>query len=221
MATFKQSYGDIFATFGYPLAQSTASSPKVLAEAERRLGVKVPAALREYSLIAGRERRFNTCLNRLLPPSDWSVDQKRLIFMEENQMVVRWGVSVRNPDSDDPPVSQGINAEDEDEPIAWRPEHRKCSVFLAVMLHYQAVNDGFRFCGRADAPEQSSYRFEEHGWRYFGEVGSILAYSRPNQVVCLAPPDDLPFMQKWSILAGGKTRRDLQSIGDELGVAFG
>jgi hypothetical protein len=168
-----------------------------------------------FSKVAGRERRFNTCHNRLLPPSEWTIDKKRLIFMEENQSVFWWGVSIRNPDSDDPPVSQGIN----EDPITWHPEHRKCSVFLAVMLHYQAVSGGLRYCGSGDAPEQSSYRFEEQGWTYYGEVNSLLAYSRPNQVVCLVPPHDLPFMRNWSVLAGGKTKRDLRTISAELGIS--
>ena len=182
--------------------------------AGERLGVKVPAALRDYYLVAGRERRFNTSLNRLLPTSRWTIDKKRLIFMEENQSVVRWGVSIRNPDSDDPPVSQGIH----DESITWHPEHRKCSVFPAVMLHYQAVSGGCRYCGGGDAPEQSSCRFEEHGWTCHGRVNSMSAYSRPDQVVCVMPPGPLPFMQNWRVLAGGKTKRDLETIAAEIGI---
>ena len=194
----------------------TSLSPDVLAATEERLGVKVPTVLRDYYLVAGRERRFRACHNRLLPPTEWAIDKKRLIFMEENQSVVWWGVSIRNPDTDDPPVSQGIN----DEPITWSPEHRKCSVFLAVMLHYQAVAGGFRFCGWGNAPEPSGYCFEEQGWTCYGEINSQRAYSRPNQVVCVMPPGDLPFMQSWSVLAGGKTKRDLQAIGAELGIAI-
>jgi hypothetical protein len=216
MASFKKYYRTMYHTFGHPLTERTALSSKVLAAAAKRLNVQIPAALRDYYLLAGRERRFSACHNRLLPPQDWMLDKQRLIFMEENQSVFWWGVSTRNPDADDPPVSQGIN----DEPIVWYSQHRKCSVFLAVMLHYQAVSDGFRFCGRADAPDQSSYRFEEHGWTYYGEVNSLEAYSRPNQVVCLMPPGDLPFMQKWSVLAGGKTKGDLRAIAADLGVAI-
>jgi hypothetical protein len=216
MASFKKYYRTLYQRFGYPLTERTALSPEVLAAAEKRLGVQVPTALHNYYLVAGRERRFSACHHRLLQPSKWTIDKHRLIFMEENQGVVWWGVSTRNPDSDDPPVSQGIN----DEPITWYPEHRKCSVFLAVMLHYQAVSGGFRFCGTADAPDQSSYRFEEHGWTHYGEVNSLSAYSRRNQVVCLMPPGDLPFMQKWSVLAGGKTNGDLRAIAADLGVAF-
>jgi len=215
MASFKRDYRTMYDTFGYPLTERTALSSEVLAAAQKSLGVRIPAALRDYYLVAGRERRFSACHNRLVPPQRWRMDQQRLIFMEENQWVAWWGVSTRNPDADDPSVSQGIN----DEPITWHLEHRKCSVFLAVMLHYQAVSGGFRFSGRADAPDQSSYRFEEHGWTYYGEVNSLEAYSRPNQVVCLLPPGDLPFMQKWSVLAGGKTKSDLEAIAADLGVA--
>jgi hypothetical protein len=166
MASFKNYYRSLFRTFGYPLSDRTVLSSNVLTVAEKRLGVKIPKALRDYYLVAGRERRFNTCLDRLLPPSQWSLDKKRILFMEENQVVAWWGVSIRNPRAADPPISQVIN----DEPIYWLPEHRKCSVFLAVMLHHQAVSGGFRFCGMADVPEQSNYRFEENGWTYYGEV---------------------------------------------------
>lgn len=213
--SFKTYYRTIYSTFGYPLSERTALPPGVLAEAGKRLGVRVPAALRDYYLVAGRERRFNTCHNRLWPPSEWTLDRHRLLFMEENQCVVWWGVSTRNPDSEDPPVSQGI----EDERIIWYPEHRKCSVFLGVMLHYQAVNGGCRFCGTADFPQPSSYRFEEHGWTCYGEMRSMLAYSRPNQVVCLMPPGESLWTQGTSVWAGGKTKADLRAIADELGVA--
>jgi len=216
MPSFKSYYRTIYATFGYPLNERTAVSPEVLDAARKRLAVPLPRAVRDYYLVAGRERRFNTSHNRLLPPSKWTVDKGRLIFMEENQAVVYWGVSTRNPRGDDPRVWQGVNGE----PITWYPEHRKCSVFLAVMLHYQAVSGGFRFCGRADVPDQTDYRFEEHGWTCYGEVNSMTAYSRPNQVVCVMPPGDLPFMRKWSVLAGGKTRSDLRDIGEELGLVI-
>src|SRR5262245_9327844 len=125
MASFKEYYRTLFRTFGYPLAKRSAMPPEVITAAEKRLGVRVPGALRYYYLVAGRERRFNTSLNRLLSPSQWAIDKKRLIFMEENQAVVVWGVSLRfRNKSNDPPISQGVN----EEPISWHPEHPKCSV---------------------------------------------------------------------------------------------
>ena len=167
--------------------------------------------------VAGRERRFNRCHNRLLDPEAWSLNKQRLVFMEENQGVAWWGVSVRNPKSDDPAVHQGMNYDDS---IAWCPEHRKCSVFLAVMLHYHAVDGGFRFCGMADAPEETDYRFEKHGWTFYGEVKSLQAYSRPHQVVCLLPPGNLPFAERWSVMAAAKSKRELAAIAEEIGLTF-
>jgi len=214
MPSFQKYYRNLFRTFGYPLTERSAISANMLAAAEKRLGVKIPRALQDYYLVAGRERRFGRCHNRLLAPEAWVVDRQRLIFMEENQAVILWGVSLRNPGADNPSVFQGIN----DDPIQWALEHRKFSMFLAVMLHYQAVCGGFRFCAQADAPDGSAYRFEEEGWTHYGEVNSLQAYSRANQVVCLMRPGNLPFMQNWSVLAGGKTRRDLQAIGADIGV---
>lgn len=222
MASFTKYYANLFATFGYPLTERLGLAAEEIAAAERRLLVRVPAALRDYYRIAGRERRFGRSCHQLLPIYEWSVDRKskRLIFMSENQGVCCWGVSVRNPDSANPPVSQGTDDGDGDgESIAWRLEHRKCTVFLAVMLHIQAVSGGYRFCGQADAAENTKYPFEKQGWTYFGQLKGTRAYSRPNRVVCLDPPG-LPFLPHGQVLAGGKTRRDLQAIGEELGVSF-
>jgi hypothetical protein len=218
MASFKSYYQAIYATFGYPLTARDALGPDVLTTAGKRLGVRVPAALRDYYAVAGRERRFNRCQNRLLPPSDWAADRGRLIFLEENQSVFWWGVSTRDAGADDPPVAQGLNAE----PITWaRPDHRRCSVFLAVMLPYQAVNGGFDFSGWAGGPVRRGYQFAEHGWRYYGTVRRMRAYSRPRQAVCVVPPSDVPFLRGRTVLAAAKTARELRALADDLGVVIG
>jgi hypothetical protein len=45
------------------------------------------------------------------------------------------------------------------------------------------------------------------------------AWSRPGQVVFIQPPGGR-FTPNWSIQAGGRTKRDLQTIADEIGVDF-
>lgn len=215
MPSFRKTYSDIFRRFGCPLTERVAVAERAIAAAEKRLGVAVPAALRGYYLVAGREQRFNTSFQRMLPVSEWSVDDGRLIFMEENQAVVFWGVDVRSRRSADPPVFQGVN----DEPIAWYPESPRCSEFLSVILQLQAVSGGMPHCATAPAPTKSSYRFEREGWIYYGEVNSLKAYGRPNQVVCLMPPG-FPYDDVWAVLVGAKTKRELHAIGAELGVEF-
>jgi hypothetical protein len=216
MASFKKFYRELFQTLGYPLSKSTSLPLDDIVAAEKRLGVRIPMSLRDFYLVAGRERRFTRCHHMLLPPSKWSLEKRHLTFMLENQAVVHWSVSIPDRGSEDPAVSQGVD----ENTAEWYPEHRKCSVFLAVMMHYQAVSGGFRFTGQADAPKQSGYRFEQHGWKRYGVVNSLIAYSRSNQVVCLMPPGDLPFMQNWWVLAGAKTKQELQSLAGELELKF-
>ena len=55
MASFKKYYRTLFDTFGYPLTERTALSSEVLAAAQKRLGVRIPAALRDFY-------RYHACL---------------------------------------------------------------------------------------------------------------------------------------------------------------
>jgi hypothetical protein len=215
MASFKKHFREIFDTLGYPLTDRAGLPSKVLVETEKRLGAKIPMALRDYYLVAGRERRFNTCHNRLLAPQKCMIDHQKLIFMKENQTVVWWSVSTRNPDSNDPPVFQGAN----DKPIAWVREHRKCSTFLTVMLHYQAVSGGFRFFGSTGSPD-NVHELLKRGWNYAGELNQLWAFNRQNQVVCVTPGGGLPFMPAMILRAGGKTRNDMRSIEESLLVTL-
>ena len=216
MPSFQKHYESLFRSLGYELRRDAATPAKLIRDAERRLKVGIPAALRDYYLVAGRERRFNRCLNRFLSPDQWTIDQKRLVFLEDQQRAMCWGVSVQSKKADDPPISQGFN----DDEISWHPECRKCSKFLMSLLFYHAANGGLPYSGRADVPQQTNYRVDDHGWVHRGEVGGVVAYSRPQAVLCLYPPGGLPFQQKWSIVAAAKTRPGFQSLASEMGIRF-
>ena len=217
MPSFKDFYRTIYDTFGYPLSTRKGLSPKVLAATEKRLGVRIPEALGDYYLVAGREHRFNSGDHSLLGPEEWKVDQRRLVFMVDSQVAVWWSVSVRNPDSEDPSVWQGYDPES----FSWVLEKRRCSAFLGPLLHYKAVCGGLPFCGTADAPEKSDYILEENGWTYFGEAGGAHAYSRPGQVVCIEAftPRFMDKM-KFFVRAGARKKSGLQEIAHDLGVTF-
>ena len=215
MASYRKYYQQVYELFGYPLTRPSSVPAPMLDAAAKRLGVTLPAALRDYYGVAGRERRFSACHNRLLAPKDWRIDQRRLMFLEENQTALWWGVSTRSAGVD-PAVWQGLNGE----PVQWSREHRKCSEFLAIMLHYQAVSGGLRFCASAMVPDISHVSLDD-SWTYYGECCEVRAYSRPNQVVCLMiwwPP--FADQASLKVSAGGKTKTDLQTIAADLGVRF-
>lgn len=216
MNSFLRYYRSIFHAFGCPLSTRAAVPQRTIAIAEKRLSAKIPAALRHYLLVAGRERRLNRCHNRLLPLEDWTMDRQRLIFMEENQRVVVWGVSVRNPAANDPPVWQAVS----EEPLTWYREHRRLSEFLAVMLHVQAVSGGLRHCAQATVPKPFGYRFRNHGWTCYGTVNGLTAYSRREQVVCILTPGDRSFLPETTVLAGTKSKAGLRMLQDEMEIEF-
>jgi hypothetical protein len=94
---------------GLPLAQ--------LIACERRLKLRLPAALKSYYQLAGK-LPINTEHNRLYPPRSLGIKNGKVVFMEENQAVVFWGIDVRELKGSDPTVYQANNERE----IAWYPE---------------------------------------------------------------------------------------------------
>lgn len=215
MPSLTEQYQQLFHRFGSPLKRAHAVPAAVLDQAEQRLGHAIPHALRAYYEVAGRERRFNRSLQTFLSPAKWFVDQGRLAFLEENQSVCCWGVSLKSPGAEDPRIDQGVR---HDDGIGWSKEHNKCSQFLAVILHYQAVSGGFPHCASGDAPKDIHLRLKREGWKYVGQCNQLWAFSRPNQAVCIMANESLPFLSAMMLMAGGKTPADLEAIGQSLRV---
>ncbi|HWV64338.1 SMI1/KNR4 family protein [Chitinophaga sp.] len=76
-----------------------------IAALEARLQVQLPAALRHYYLTIGKNKMVNDSFNRLtsLGEIGFSEDD-HLIFYEENQAVVLWGIEKADLGQPDPPV---------------------------------------------------------------------------------------------------------------------
>ncbi len=175
---YKNYYNKIFDLFGYPLDDSTSMEESVITHASQSYDTGIPVALRDFYLVAGCEKRFSQCYNHLITPKNWIIDKDQIVFMEENQGVVLWSVSING--GDDPLVFQSIN----DNEMEWFPENCKFSVFIAVMLHYQAVNGGFDCIGNFSEHVELNKMLKEK-WTCYGTVNGLIAYSRQNQVLCI------------------------------------
>lgn len=137
MPTFADRLRAIWAMIDRPLTPHDGSPEATIAEAEVRLGITVPAALRTYYLLCGWNGQFNQAHNSLEDPSQWSVEAGKLTFLAENQEVVSWGVGLGEASADDPPVYQAQKlAADETE---WFSEDLHCSEFLLAVLCIQAI----------------------------------------------------------------------------------
>jgi hypothetical protein len=208
MQSFSGRLGSTFASLARPLTPDDGVPETSVADAEDRLGLRLPAVLRSYYLLAGRFDQFNQAHNRLLGPEDWSVDGGKLVFLDENQCVVSWGVeAVESPD-DDPPVYQGPNVRGQ--PTEWYPEHETCSEFLIVTLHLQAVWGGCEFIGGSDITPEALERFLV-GWSPAGCVNELLAFGREGGAACVIGGDVTS-----QLYFGGRTERDFEAIEAEL-----
>jgi hypothetical protein len=118
--------------FGRGLRKRDGVSALRLRKAEERLGFKLPGALREFYGLAGAARETRRH-NWLYEPEDLVVEQRYLVFMDENQSVVQWGIPVRLLRRTDPGVWQRVNG---DRP-QWYSERMVFSEFMLKNLAWQ------------------------------------------------------------------------------------
>lgn len=93
--------------------------------------------MREYYLAAGEANRLNRAHNILFRPEELRFEQNYLIFMEENQAVVHWGIAMSDLAHPDPAVWQRVNGDSPE----WYSEEMDFSTFIAKNLLWQAGID--------------------------------------------------------------------------------
>ncbi len=116
------------------LIEADGTPEDALAQAESRLGLRLPVALREYFLLAGSADDANRMHNMLFRPDEFVVEDGYLVFMEENQAVVHWGIPVDHLGEPDPDVWQRVNGLER----VWYSEELPFSSFMIENLTWQA-----------------------------------------------------------------------------------
>ncbi|NJC73208.1 SMI1/KNR4 family protein [Planosporangium thailandense] len=103
------------ATWLTPLAESDGWSDAELDDAERRLELRLPAALREAYGLFGRRRDLTSNQDTLLDPAELYLEPtgEALIFRVESQGFAHWGVLTADLDKPDPPVVVKLNLRNE------------------------------------------------------------------------------------------------------------
>lgn len=104
------------AAWATPLTDADGWDDAALDAAEARLGISLPAAVREAYALFGRRTDLTSNQDRLLEPKQLYVHDGLLVFRSENQNVSRWGVRLDGPD---PAVCIGADLDDDTEP--WEP----------------------------------------------------------------------------------------------------
>jgi hypothetical protein len=101
-------------------------------EAESRLGIVLPAGLREWYALAGGRRDIWSRQDHFLHPRDFRQNGDFLVFIVENQNVVEWGIRSEDLSEEDPP----IYVSSADDPGEWLKESETVSDFALQMFAY-------------------------------------------------------------------------------------
>lgn len=216
-ADHKSEYSRLFTRLGFPVSKKDGIPAAQLTKAENKLGIQLPKALRDYYLVACKEKIFNHSFNRLCSPSDWEVHSGKLIFFEENQTVVVWGVPASKGAASDPVVFQCPLVRGELD--KWYSEKIRCSEFLKFMIHLQAAyGGGMPFTASAPMANEHSLKLKSD-WEFGGEVNGMRAFSMQDRVVCVTKWQDFGSDRKtWRVFAGAKSKDRLDAIAADLGI---
>lgn len=116
---------------GRPWTPADGFLEKDVKRAESRLGVPLPSALRTFYVCVGAVGDLCSIHNTIFPPKDLIFEDGYLIFMDENQSVVSWGIKKKDLRKSDPEVWQRNNSSAD-----WYSEEKSLLELLTSMFDW-------------------------------------------------------------------------------------
>ncbi|MFI2607514.1 SMI1/KNR4 family protein [Kitasatospora sp. NPDC018619] len=120
------------AYWGEPLGPDDGFTDAELDAAERRLGLRLPVALREAYRLFGRRADLTSSHDVLLTPDELYVLDGALVYRAENQGCAHWGVRLEDLGLADPPTVGRPDLADKSQE-RWEPWEERFSVAAAAM----------------------------------------------------------------------------------------
>jgi len=211
MVGYQPLYRRAFETLGRSLNPEDGVAEEALLEVERRLGLRLPRALADYYRLAGNARDYTSVFNWLVPLGELTMESGKLVFLVENQAVVLWGTEATVEPLDDPPSYQATN----EDPLVWECVSERCSVFLLVMLHWEAAYAGAMPHANTAVVDRGLVDLLDRDWSFVGEVEGLRAYNKPGLAVCF-----LRWESEWLIFAGATSASEMNALASELDVTW-
>lgn len=149
--------------------ESCGFSETEITAAEQALNIKFPAVLREYYLSMGKNEAVNHSHNRLLNPNDiYFTEDRYLIFYEENQGVVQWGIKEADLSLENPSVWGDYDTVQESD---WHQETKTLEDFLLSMSVYNGTLGGLLYNANSFSPVASeTVKLIQQDWSEIPEI---------------------------------------------------
>lgn len=147
---------DFAAEWATPITDEDGSTQAQLDDAEARLGVRLPAAVREAYQLLGLRKDLTSVNGTLWAPDDLEYDQENevLIFRAAHQNVAFFGASLADQADDDPPVLYYATLMDS-ESEEWEPFLDRFSLACVDMVLWEAVEAWPLSDGRDHRPDET------------------------------------------------------------------
>jgi hypothetical protein len=138
---------------------------------EKQLNIVLPAKLREYYFTLGKHEAINNSYNRLLQPAQIELSDEYLIFYEENQGVVNWGIKKEDLLQPDPPVYGGYT--DDKGHLNWYLELPATETSLLMLAVYNGVLGGLKYNGNfLEGVKPEVVSFIKENWQELPDISS-------------------------------------------------
>ncbi|WP_460110891.1 SMI1/KNR4 family protein [Streptomyces sp. YKOK-J1] len=179
--------------------------------AERRLGLRLPAALREAYALFGLRRDLTSNHDVLLGPAELYVDDAKeaLVFRHENQGASSWGILLDSLPDDDPAVAIRLDLADKGAE-RWEGWLERLSLCFVEIVLSESLQAGEELCDFLEPDDDTLELLEANCIRLPFPAYPVGEQTRwfLGQGVLLRDDDGA------AVLARGRTAEDLDRLRD-------
>ena len=200
---------------GRELTKEDGLDTEIIDLAEDKLGKKIPKTLRDFYLSVGNLNLFMSSFQSFLKPEDLFIEDDKLVFLEENQVVCYWGV---NLEVDNPSVFQIQNIDN----AIWYSEEILLSSFLEMIMYGQCAEGGYQFSGAIyDMDKKKLLEFTEEiisqSWKKVVDHNHWIVYENERKLIWYYTDDNGALAEGYPLFVSTQTEKDFLEMEKEFG----
>jgi len=127
---------------------------------ENSLGLNLPTVLRNFHLLVGNLDMFISSFEQFVEPY---IKGEMLVFLEENQGVCIWGISIRDIENEMVFMCTDVETDNPE----WYSEEVTITDFLTILMYYQCAQGGYE---HGSAVYETNFDSKEKYLEFLAEI---------------------------------------------------